>query len=58
MSLTGGAGADEWEGGERGAADQRRHPDAVVALTGQQDEAHEIAEGVDERHDLAGQPAA
>src|SRR3712207_5378997 len=43
---------------EGDALDQRRHADAVVALAGQQDEAHQIAEGVDEGDDLGGQAAA
>src|SRR4051812_1797872 len=38
--------------------DQRLHADAVVALTGQQDEAHQSAEGVDQGDNLGGQPAA
>jgi len=38
--------------------DQRLHADAVVALAGQQDEAHQIAEGIGEGNDLAGQAAA
>src|SRR3954467_12849664 len=37
---------------------QRLHADAVVALTGQQDEAHQSAEGVDQGDNLGGQPAA
>src|ERR671917_778494 len=43
---------------EGDALDQRLHADAVVALAGQQDEAHRIAEGVDEGDDLGRQPAA
>src|SRR3954471_21327857 len=38
--------------------DQRLHADAVVALAGQQDEAHQSAEGVDQGDNLGGQPAA
>src|SRR5215210_1553766 len=38
--------------------DERRDPDAVVALTGQEHKAHQIAECIDERHDLGGQAAA
>src|SRR3954449_5358830 len=38
--------------------DQRLHADAVVALAGQQDEAHQIAERIDQGGDFAGQAAA
>ena len=38
--------------------DQRRHADSVVVLAGQQDEAHQIAEGVDKGDDLGRQAAA
>src|SRR4051812_12853803 len=38
--------------------DQRLHADGVVALTGQQDEAHQIAERIDQGDDFAGQAAA
>jgi hypothetical protein len=38
--------------------DQRRDTDAVMTLAGQQDEANQIAEGIDESHDLRRQPAA
>ena len=40
------------------AGDQRLDADAVVTLAGQQDEARQVAQCVDERDDLAGQPAA
>src|SRR5215212_628852 len=46
------------QGAEDGALDQRRHADGVVALARQQDEAHQIAEGVREGDDLGGQAAA
>src|SRR5918992_4112162 len=46
------------QGAEGDALDQRPHADAVVALAGQQDEAHQVAEGVDEGDDLGGQAAA
>src|ERR687889_2322612 len=46
------------QGAEGDALDQRPHADAVVALAGQQDEAHRVAEGVDQGDDLGGQPAA
>ncbi len=35
------------------AGDQRRHADAVVTLTREQDEAREVAQRIDQRHDLA-----
>src|ERR687885_217486 len=38
------------------ALDQRRHADAVVPLAGQQDEAHQVAERIDQGDDLGGQP--
>src|SRR5262249_40403514 len=38
--------------------DQRCDADAVVTLTGQQEKADELAERVDQRHDLGGQAAA
>src|SRR3546814_6256666 len=38
--------------------DQRRDTDAVVALAGQEHEAHQIAQRVDQSHDLGGQAAA
>src|SRR4029453_377977 len=38
--------------------DQRLHADGVMALAGQQDEAHQIAERVDEGDDLGRQAAA
>jgi hypothetical protein len=37
---------------------QRLDPDAVVPLARQQDEARQIAQRIDERDDLGGQPAA
>src|SRR3712207_2026584 len=43
---------------EGDAFDQRPHADAVVALAGQQDEAHQGAERIDQGDDLGGQPAA
>src|SRR5829696_7002057 len=46
------------QGAEGGALDQRRHANGVVALARQQDEAHQIAEGVREGDDLGGQAAA
>ena len=38
--------------------DERCHPDAVVALARQEHEAHQIAERIDECHDLGRQAAA
>jgi hypothetical protein len=38
--------------------DQWLDADAVVALAAQQDESHQIAEGIDKGHDLGGQAAA
>src|SRR3954454_4484416 len=38
--------------------DQRRYTDGVVTLTGQQDEAHQSAEGINQGDNLGGQPAA
>src|SRR5918998_3812174 len=46
------------QGAEGDALDQRRHADAVVAPAGQQKEAHQIAESVDEGDDLGGQATA
>jgi hypothetical protein len=43
---------------QREAVEQRLDANAVVALAGQQDEAGEIAEPIDERDDLGGQAAA
>jgi hypothetical protein len=40
------------------ACDQGLHADAVVALAGQQDEAGQVAERIDQGHDLGCQPAA
>ena len=37
---------------KRNAVDQRRHPDRVVALPGQQHEAHQIAERIRQRQDF------
>lgn len=41
---------------ERDAIEERLHADAVVALSRQEDEAGEIAERVDKRHDLVVRP--
>ncbi len=46
------------EGAELDVRDQRCDADAVVALARQQQEAGEIAQGIDQRHDLGGQTAA
>src|SRR5215203_3032942 len=46
------------QGAEGEALDQRRHADGVLALAGQQDEAHQIAERVGEGEDLGGQATA
>src|SRR4028119_1215639 len=46
------------QGAEGDTLDQRLHADAVVALAGQQKEAHQGAESVDEGEDLGGQAAA
>src|ERR687893_1410651 len=46
------------QGAEGDALDQRPHADGVVALAGQQDEPHQVAEGVDEGDDLGRQAAA
>src|SRR5512134_2092428 len=43
---------------EGDATKQRRHTDTVVPLARQQNEAHEIAERIDQRHDLGRQTAA
>ncbi len=43
---------------ERDAAKQRLRGEAVMALPGQEDEACEVAERIDERHELGGQAAA
>ena len=43
---------------EGDALDQRPHADTVVMLAGQQDEAHQGAEGVDKGDDLGRQAAA
>jgi hypothetical protein len=43
---------------DRDAVQQRLGADAVVALAGQQHEAREVAECVDQNHDLGGQAAA
>src|SRR5215213_6980872 len=40
------------------AFDQRRHADGVVPLAGQQHEAHEVAQRIDQSDDLGGQAAA
>jgi hypothetical protein len=44
--------------GEIEILNERRGPDAVVALAGQQHEAHQSAERIDQRHDLGGQATA
>ena len=46
------------EGAERQALDQRCHTLAVVPLARQQDEVDQVAERIDQRDDLGGQPAA
>src|SRR3954463_5453078 len=46
------------QGAEGDARNQRPHADGVVALAGQQDEAHQVAESVDEGDDLGRQAAA
>ena len=46
------------QSGEIKSADQRHHPDAVMALPGQQNKAHQIAQGIDQGHDLGGRAAA
>src|SRR6185312_15957488 len=46
------------ERGEVDVLDERRDAEAVVALTGQQDEAGEIAQRIDQRDDLGRQAAA
>lgn len=38
--------------GEIEVLDQRRDTDAIVSLARQEDEAHQIAERIDQRHDL------
>src|SRR3954467_11706274 len=43
---------------EGDALDQRLHADAVMALAGQSNEAHQVAEGVDEGDDLGSQATA
>src|SRR5215217_7368404 len=45
-------------GAEGDALDQRPHADGVVALAGQQDEPHQVAEGVNQGDDLGRQAAA
>ena len=42
---------------QRDAVQQRLYSNAVVALTWQEDEAGEIVQHIDERHDLGGQAA-
>src|SRR3954462_7476054 len=42
---------------EGDALDQRPHADTVVMLAGQQDEAHQVAEGIDKGDDLGHQTA-
>ena len=46
------------QGVEIQTLDQRRHADGVVPLAGQQHEAHQIAECVDQGDDFGGQAAA
>jgi hypothetical protein len=46
------------QGAEGDILDQRRHAEAVVALAGQQDEAHQVAEGINEGNDLGRQTTA
>src|SRR5579884_159477 len=46
------------QGGEIEIADQRPHTDAVVTLPGQQNKTHQIAKGIDQRHDFGRQAAA
>ena len=46
------------QGTESDAFDQRRHADRVVPLARQQDEVHQIAQGIDYGHDLGRQSAA
>src|ERR671932_334408 len=46
------------QGAEGDALDQRLHADAVVPLAGQQDEAHQVAERIDQGDDLGRQAAA
>src|ERR671928_1592594 len=46
------------QGAEGDALDRRPHADAVVPLAGQQDEAHQAAERIDQGDDLGGQAAA
>jgi hypothetical protein len=46
------------QGIEFNALDQRRHTDRVVPLAGQQDEAHQIAQRIDERDNLGRQAAS
>jgi hypothetical protein len=43
---------------ERGGVDQLCRADRVMALTGQEVEAHEVTQRIGERHDLGGDPAA
>lgn len=40
------------QGIEGGPLDQRRHADRVIPLPRQQDEAHQIAQGIDQGHSL------
>lgn len=45
------------QGVERDPIDERRHADRVVAVSRQQHEAHEIAQGIAQREDLGRPPA-
>jgi len=45
------------QGIEVDALDQRRNPDGVVAVSGQQDEAHEIAQSIGKGQYLGRHPA-
>ena len=36
------------------SVDQRRHPDCVIAVAGQKDEAHKVTQRVGQRQDLGG----
>ena len=42
---------------ERQSVDQRRHAERVIAVAGQENEAHEIAQRVGQRQDLGGHAA-
>src|SRR5512134_1937616 len=53
-----GIGRDDGQRAKGDATKQRRHADTVVPLAWQQNEAHEITERIDQRHDLGRQTAA